>query len=189
MIRVTAIRGLAILGLLLPGARAFAAEVRSGLPVGAPTQSIPVVDVTGPYKGERICYVCDFGAAPNVLAFLRDTSDGTAKLIVQLNQLYLKNKARNFKAVVMIVAGSGAKEWLDELSRSAKLEIPLTYFYKGPNDAAARVYRLNPDVKNTFLITTNRAVVANVSGIAPDEFGQVADATARMLAAGGSSKP
>ena len=189
MIRVAVIRGLAVFGLLLPTAGAVAAEVQSGLPVGAPTQSIPVVDVTGPFKGERICYVCDFAEAPNVLAFLRDTSDGTAKLIVQLNQLYLKNKARNFKAVVMVVAGSGAKEWLENLSRSANLEIPLTFFYKGPNDVAARVYRLNPDVKNTFLVTVNRVVVANVSGITPDQFGQVADATAHMLAAGGNRKP
>ena len=181
MIRVAVIRGLAILALLLPGAAAFAGEVRSGLPVGAPTESIPVSDVTGPYKGERICYVCDFENDPNVLAFFRDTSDATAKLIVQLNQLYVKNKARNFKAVVMIVAGADSKKWLEDLSRSANLEIPLTYFTKGPKDVAARLYKLNPEVQNTFLITVNRAVVANVSGIAPGEFAQVADATAHML--------
>ncbi len=181
MIRATVIRGLAILGLLLPGTGAFAGEVRSGLAVGAPTESIPVSDVTGPYKGERICYVCEFENSPAVLAFFRDTSDGTAKLIVQLNQLYLKNKARNFKAVAMIVAGAGAKKWLEDLSRSANLEIPLTFFTKGPNDVAARLYKLNPDVANTFLVTKDRFVVANVSGIASDEFRQVADATAQML--------
>ena len=185
MIRGTVIHALAILGLLLPAAGASAGEVRSGLPVGAPTQSIPVFDVTGPYKGERICYVCDFENAPNVLAFFRDTSDGTAKLIVQLNQLYLRNKARNFKAVAMIVAGAGARKWLEDLSRSTNLEIPLTFFSKGPNDVAARVYKLNPDVQNTFLVTVNRVVNANVSDIAPDQFDQVADATAQMLGASG----
>ena len=183
MIRATVVRGIAILAFLLPGAGAFAAEVRSGLPVGAATQSIPVFDVTGPFKGERICYVCDFENAPNVLAFFRDTSDGTAKLIVQLNQLYVKNKERNFKAVAMIVAGAGAKKWLEDLSRSANLEIPLTFFSKGPKDVAGRVYKLNPDVQNTFLMTVNRVVGANVSDISPDEFNQVADATAQMLAA------
>lgn len=189
MIRVTVICKLAILGFLLLGTPAFADEVLSGLPVGALTQSIPVFDVTGPYKGERICYVCDFENAPSVLAFFRDTSDGTAQQIVQLNQLYLRNKARNFKAVAMIVAGAGAKKWLEDLSRSANLEIPVTYFSKGPKDVAARVYRLNPEVQNTFLVTVNRLVFANVSGIAPDEFDQVADATAQMLAAGGNPKP
>ena len=84
--------------LAITGAVAFAADVVSGPPVGTTTQSIPVSDVTGPYKGDRICYVCDYDKAPNVLAFFRDTSDATAKEIIQLNDLYLKNKSRNFKA-------------------------------------------------------------------------------------------
>jgi hypothetical protein len=180
MTRTTAVRTFALMGLVLAGG-SLAGEVRSSLPVGTSTQSIPVSDVTGPFKGERICYVCDFENAPNVLAFLRGPSDETAQLIVQLNQLYLKNKARNFKAVVMMVAGPGTKKWLEDLSRSEKLEIPLTYFTKGPNDVAGRVYKLNPDVRNTFLMTVDRTVAANVSDIGPGEFGQVVDATEKML--------
>jgi hypothetical protein len=182
MIRVTLLRKLVVAGLLL-NAAAFAQEVRSGLPVGATTESIPVFDVTGPYKGERICYVCDFETDPNVLGFFRETSEETARLIVQLNQLYVKNKARNFKAVAMIVAGDSAKKWLEDLSRKEKLEIPLTYFARGPKDVAARLYKLNPEVQNTFLVTVDRTVAANVSGIAANEFGQVASATEQMLAA------
>ena len=71
---------------------------------------------------------------PDVLAFFRDTSDDTAKQIIQLNDLYLKNKSRNFKAVAMIIAGESSKQWLEDLSRTAHLEIPLTYFRKGPKD-------------------------------------------------------
>ena len=164
------------------GTAAFAAEIVSGLAIGATTQTIPVTDVTGPYKGEKICYVCDFDKAPNVLAFFRDTSDATAKEIVQLNDLYVKNKSRNFKTVVMIVAGESTKKWLEELNRSAHLEIPLTFFTKGPKDVAARVYNLNPAVANTFLVTVNRSVVANISDIGPEQFNRVADATSEMLA-------
>jgi len=163
-------------------AAAFAADIVSGPPIGATTQSIPVSDVTGPHKGERICYVCDFDKAPNVLAFFRDTSDATAKEIVQLNDLYLKNKSRNFKAVAMIVAGESSKKWLEELNRSAHLEIPLTFFTKGPKDVAARVYSLNPAVTNTFLVTVNRSVIANLSDVGPEQFNRVADATSEMLA-------
>lgn len=176
------IRTSAVLGLALLAAGSFAADVRSGLPVGATTQSIPVSDVTGPYKGERICYVCEFEAAPNVLAFLRDASEENAQLIVALNQLYLKHKARNFHAVVMVVAGAETKPWLEDLNRSRKLEIPLTFFTKGPRDPAARVYNLNPGVRNTFLVTVNRTVAANISDIGPGEFGQVAEAADRVLA-------
>ena len=45
-----------------------------------------------------------------------------------------------------------------------------------------RVYNLNPAVANTFLVTVNRSVVANISDIGPDRFSRVADATAEMLA-------
>jgi hypothetical protein len=59
----------------------------------------------------------------------------------------------------------------------------LTYFRKGPKDAAVRVYNLNPAVANTFLVTVNRSVVANIADIGPDQFSRVADATSEMLAA------
>lgn len=173
----------AVAGLALLSAGAWAADLVSGLAIGATTQSIPVSDVTGPHKGERICYVCDYDKAPDVLAFFRDTSEATAQQIVQLNDLYLKNKSRNFHAVAMIVAGESSKKWLEELNRSHHLEIPLTYFTKGPKDAAARVYNLSPAVANTFLVTVNRSVVANIADISPEQFNRVADATSEMLTA------
>jgi len=163
-------------------AAACAADVVSGPAIGATTMSIPVSDVTGQYKGQLICYVCDYDKAPDVLAFFRDTSDDTAEEIIQLNDLYLKNKSRGFKAVAMIIAGESSKKWLEDLSRSAHLEIPLTYFRKGPKDAAVRVYDLNPAVANTFLVTVDRSVVANISDIGPAQFSRVADATSEMLA-------
>jgi hypothetical protein len=83
----------------------------------------------------------------------------------------------------MIVAGESSKKWLEDLNRSAHLEIPLTFFTKGPKDVATRVYNLNPAVANTFLVTVNRTVVANISDIGPDQFNRVTDATAEMLAA------
>ena len=182
MRRVNLLLKFVALGAILPGAVSFAADIVSGLPIGATTQTIPVTDVTGPYKGEKICYVCDFDKAPDVLAFFRDTSEATAKQIIQLNDLYLKNKSRNFKAVAMIVAGESSKKWLEELNRSAHLEIPLTFLTKGPKDVATRVYNLSPAVANTYLVTVNRTVVANIYDIGPEQFNRVADATTEMLA-------
>ncbi len=180
--RASVLCRLALAGAVVAGAAGFAADLVSGPPVGTTTQSIPVTDVTGQYKGEKICYVCDYDKAPNVLAFFRDTSDATAKEIVELNDLYVKNKAHNFKAVAMVVAGASTKQWLEDLNRTNHLEIPLTYFTKGPKDVAARVYNLNPAVANTFLVTVDRTVVANISDIAPEQFDRVADATSEMLA-------
>jgi hypothetical protein len=168
------------LGLALPVA---GAGVVSGLEVGAPTVSIPVVDVTGPYKGELICYVCEFQDDPNVLAFFRATGDDTAALIVELDALYRANKDRNFKAVAMIVAGDSAKPWLEQLKAEKGIEIPLVVLRRGPKDVAVRLYSLNPEVDNTFLVTVDRFVAANVAGISAGEFSEVADATTAMLAA------
>src|SRR5579862_9260593 len=182
MMSINLLCQMAVFGTVLLGATGFAADIVSGLAVGTTTQSIPVTDVTGQYKGEKICYVCDYDKAPNVLAFFRDTSDATAKEIVALNDLYLKNKSHNFKAVAMVVAGESTKKWLEELNRTNHLEVPLTYFTKGPKDVATRVYKLNPAVANTFLVTVDRSVVANFSDIEPEQFNRVADATSEMLA-------
>jgi len=84
--------------------------------------------------------------------------------------------------VAMIVAGESSKKWLEDLNAKAHLEIPLTYFRKGPKDPAARVYNLNPAVTNTFLVTADRSVTANVSDIGPEQFNRVAAATSAMLA-------
>ena len=169
-----------VAGSLL-GSAALAADVASGLEVGQPTASIPVLDVTGDYAGKRICYVCEFQDDPNVLAFFQHTGEDTAKLIRELNALYVERKDENFKAVAMIVAGPDARDWLLELNASGDIEIPLTVFNRGPRDVAARLYELNPEIDNTFLVTRNRFVVANVSGVAADGFERVVEATARML--------
>jgi hypothetical protein len=168
---------------VLLGGTGLAADVASGLAAGTPTASIPVLDVTGAYAGKRICYVCEFQDDPNVLAFFQHTGEETAQLIEKLNALYVANKDKNFKAVAMIVEGPDAQAWLEALAASTDLEIPLTVFYRGPRDVAARLYALDPDVDNTFLVTRNRFVVANVAGIGAADFEKVADATRQMLAA------
>ena len=163
-----------ICSLLLLAAPAFGQSDISGLDVGAPTHSIPVLDITGDYQGQRICYVCEFQDDPNVLAFFRETGDETAEFIVQLNDLYLRHRDSGFRAVAMIVAGEDATAWLEALNESADIEIPLTVFRRGPRDVAARLYELNPEVENTFLVTINRFVAANVADIGPDQFDRVA---------------
>jgi hypothetical protein len=116
-----------------------------------------------------------------VLAFFRGTGDETAQLIRELNALYIANKDSKFKAVATIIAGAEAKDWLAKLGESENIEIPLVYLRRGPQDVAVRLYQLNPEVENTFLVTANRFVTANVSDIGPGEFGVVADAAVQAL--------
>jgi len=134
------------------------AGVVSGLARGTTTPSVPVLDVTGRYTGKRICYVCEFQDDPNVIAFFRDSVEKTADLIVQLDKLYRQEKTKNFKAVAILVPGPDAKPWLEELSKSRNIEIPLVVLAQGPKDIGYRAYKLNPKVANTFLVTSNRVV-------------------------------
>ena len=165
----------------LLGIPALAGGILSGLDVGEPTPAIPVVDVTGAYAGKRVCYVCEFQNAPNVLAFFRDADDATAELIVRLDDLYRRHKAKDFKAVAILIAGPDAKPWLEELDRSYGIEIPLVVFGKGPQDVGMRLYKLDPQVRNTFLITVNRFVESNVADIEPSQFDEVTRAASDML--------
>jgi hypothetical protein len=167
-----------VLGLFVAGARA---ETVSGLAPGTPTPSVPVFDVTGPYAGKRICYVCDFQNDPNVIAFFRDADEQTAELIVQLDKLYRQEKERKFKAVAILVPGLEAKPWLEELRKSRNIEIPLVVLYKGQKDVGIKLYKLDPKVRNTFLVTRNRTVDTNVSDIASSDFDKVKQAALRML--------
>ena len=153
----------------------------SSYAIGETTQSFTVMDITGAYKGKRICYVCEFQDEPNIIGFFQNTGEKTAEFIMQMNDLYLKNKDRHLKAVAVIVAGMDAKPWLEELNAAKKIEIPLVVLRKGASDLAVRLYRLNPEVENTFLVNINRKVIANVSGIETDKFNMVADAATQML--------
>lgn len=156
-------------------------SVASGFEVGETTQSFTVMDVTGKYKGKRICYVCEYQDEPNVIGFFQDTGDETAEFITRMDALYKNNKERHLKAVAVIIAGQEAKPWLEELSESKNIEIPLVVLRKGPKDLAVRLYRLNPEVENTFLVNINRKVIANINSIDSGDFQLVADAAEQML--------
>ena len=156
-------------------------SVVSSYKVGETTQSFTVYDVTGKYKGKRICYVCEYQDEPSVIGFFQKPDEKTAEFITKLNKLYEQNKARHLKAVAVIVSGMDAKPWLEQLNQAKGIEFPLVVLKKGPKDLAVRLYRLNPDVDNVFLVNINRKVTANISGIDTKDFQQVADAATKML--------
>lgn len=176
-------RALSLAGLLCAASTAGAVDaVTSSLAVGESTLSFAVFDVTGAYAGKRICYVCEFQDDPNILGFFQEANEETADLIVKLDELYKANKDSKFKAVAVVVAGMDAKPWLEELKQAKGIEIPLVVLKKGQKDVAVRMYKLDPTVKNTFLVNINRLVQSNISGIDPDSFGVVENAMKQMLA-------
>jgi rhodanese-related sulfurtransferase len=166
-----------------PAATATAATsgpLTSGRQVGAVTPSLRVIDVTGKYKGQDTCYVCEYGAAPTVIGFFNKPSDQAADLIVKIDALVKSHK--DLKGFVVMTEGPDSKAWLEKLAADKGIQIPLVYFARGLQDSGMRVYKLNPAADNTVLVNINRQVVANFVNVDDSTFAQVQDASVKMLA-------
>ncbi len=153
----------------------------SGRPVGAVTPSFRVIDVTGKYKGQNTCYVCEYGEAPTILAFFDKPSDQNANLIVKLNQLVSANSQKNLKGVVVMVDGQDSKAWLEKLAADKNIKIPMVYLLHGPKDLGVRLYKINTAANDTFLVNDKRTVQTNLVNVTDSNFNEVADATTKML--------
>ncbi len=173
---------LAVLGAATGALAADQRTVTSGRAVGEDSPTMVVLDVTGPHKGEAICYVCEWRVAPTILAFFQGTGDEEAALIAKLNDLVQKNAQKNLKAMGVFISGPENNAWIEKLAQEKGIKIPLVVFRKGKDDVDMKIYKLNPDAKNTFLINVNRKVNANLTNVTEATFGQVSEATAKMLA-------
>src|SRR3984885_12185961 len=151
----------------------------SGRQVGAVTPSFRVIDVTGKYKGQDTCYVCEYGEAPTVIGFFQKPSDEAAALIVKLNALVTSKK--NLKGFVVMVEGPDSKDWLEKLAADKGITIPMVYLAQGPQDLGVRVYKINTQAENTFLVNDKRTGESNFVNVTGDTFQQVADSTNKML--------
>ena len=162
-------------------APATAGPLVSGRQVGAVTPSFRVIDVTGKYKGQDTCYVCEYGEAPTVIGFFQKPSDDAAALIVKLNALVNSKQNKDLKGFVVMVEGPDSKAWLEKLAADKGITIPMVYLAKGPQDLGVRLYKINPAANNTFLVNNKRQVESNFVNITTDDFQQVADSTSKML--------
>ncbi len=164
-----------------PTTAATSGPLVSGRQVGAVTPSFRVIDVTGKYKGQDTCYVCEYGEAPTVIGFFQKPSDDAAALIVKLNALVNSKQKKDLKGFVVMVAGPESKEWLEKLAADKGITIPMVYLAKGPQDLGVRLYKINPAAQNTFLVNDKRQVESNFVNVTGDTFQQVADSTSKML--------
>jgi hypothetical protein len=154
-------------------------NVVSGRAVGEITPSFVVLDVTGPYKGKPICYVCEYQGAPTVIAFFQDTGDEMAGLVMKLNELAQQEKT--LKMVAAVISGPDRKSWLEKFAQDNEIKIPLVVFRKGRDDVAMKLYKLNAEAKNTILVSVNRKVSANLTNVNIENFKMVAEAASKVL--------
>ena len=150
----------------------------SGRQAGEPIPSFRIIDVTGKYKGQPACYVCDYQEKPEVVAFFKDASPETEVLIVKLNSLAKQQPKLNFE-VIMIEPTS--KDWLEQLAIRDNVTIPLTYLQNGQKDVGIRVAKLNLEASNTVVLGVNRKVVVNFVNLDGASFQQLSDAAVEML--------
>jgi hypothetical protein len=175
---------LARLRSLAPRAAATT-PVRSGLPVGMRPLPFTSNLVTGPYRGQQHCYICELKEEPVVLVFARNMDPATAELMRRVQQAALKHAdSKLFGWFVFLGPGAAPAE--------ARLEAA-AYDFANANEATSLAvaalgdpqgppgYRIAPDADITVLLFRNKKVIANFAYRKADWNVAAADAVLRGL--------
>ncbi|EAQ81007.1 hypothetical protein [Blastopirellula marina] len=140
---------------------AEAAEVKSGLDMGAQPAAFYVEDVTGPAKGETLCYRCRYGGRPTIAIFAREMDDSVQNLVKQIDEAVAKNSDQKLSAFVVLLSDAPAdcKSELEKVAAANKIEeTPLTVFKdsKGPSP-----YNVSKDAKVSVMMWNAEGVKVN----------------------------
>src|SRR5262245_59362002 len=122
--------GLIIAAAVMVAASAFAA-VESGLRPGTPTNAFQVVDVTGPHKGQQLCYRCSYGAAPVIAAFVNGDVTKSAGLVANIQKIVDARKDKGLKTFVVYMGGPNLKAPIEKVATEHHITIPLVFLPQG----------------------------------------------------------
>jgi hypothetical protein len=150
--------------LILAGgviAAAAYAGVESGLKPGAAPGAFQVVDVTGPHKGQQLCYRCSYGAAPVIAGFVNGDVTKATKLVADLQKIVDAHKAQGLKSFVVFMSGPESKDAIQKLAAQDKSTIPLVFLPKGTTEDDIAAYKINPKSQNTVLLWKGMQVKGN----------------------------
>ena len=127
---------LSLVLLLIGDAYLTAAEntepLVSGMPENELVRSFKIEDVTGPFKGENLCYPCKYGSKPVIALFFRETSEELATLLKEVDSLIQKFENKKLRAFGILITAEPEKDkqTLIELAEKQQLKnLPLTTFY------------------------------------------------------------
>ncbi len=160
-------------------AAAAVAGTASGLKPGSSVPAFQVVDVTGPKKGQQLCYRCSYGQAPVVAAFIKGTGTDAAKVLGNLQAVVEKNKG--VKSFVVFMGGPELKSSIEKIAADKKISIPLTLLPNGPLAADIAGYQINPQVDNTILLWNKGTVRAGFANVAETDWSAIEKATANLM--------
>lgn len=149
--------------ILLPTLHA-SGEMKSGLQPGERTGAFYVSDITGPRKGDSLCYACAFGRRTVINIQTRTMNEELASLIQQIDKLVdpASQRSDDTKHGFVVYVTDDAESAADQLRKVAdakKIErVPLTVF---DDPAGPQNYKLNSDAEVTVMMWTGQEVKFN----------------------------
>lgn len=147
-----------VIALLVMGGWVAAAELQSGLSKGEFVPAFFVCDVTGPAKGEELCYRCKYGDRPVVTIFTRSVTPEVTELTKAIDQVVAKNEDARMAGFVVVMTEDPekVKSQLTAAAEKAKItKVPMTTF-KGTDGPPA--YKISKDAEVTVMMWVDGTV-------------------------------
>jgi len=152
---------------------AQAADLESGLQVGAYPNPYYVTDITGPSAGQKLCYRCKYGAQPVVNIFARKMDENVTKLVKELDAVVGKNRDNRMSAFVVVLTDDPDAQSASLKKVAEKQEIkhtPLTVF---ENSVGPNKYKIDKNADITVMMWVDSDVKVNHAVKAADLNGQL----------------
>lgn len=126
------------------------------------TAPFTVLDVTGPAKGQELCYICRNGGAPTFVVFTRRTDGHIRHLAPEVQKLVDAHKDANVRAFVVLLGekSQANRDALAALAKDLKLTIPLTIAADGAK--GPKSYNLPAGFDTLVLVANNNRVLTTV---------------------------
>jgi len=148
----------------------------SGLKPGESVSPFHPTHVAGPLAGSTDCFPCTFQNRPQVQVWVNgDDSANISKIVSTLNMAVEKNKAKEFKAMVVILAPAGKKAGVVAKVKSMmpNAKFPTAIAILEMNDEAVSNYKVNTsaEIKNTVFVYKNWKVADTMVNLKADAAG------------------
>lgn len=155
-----------------------------GLQMGEQPLPFTVEDVTGPAKGEMLCYRCRYAGKPTVVVFAREVTDTVSSLLQQIDKQVADHADQKLSAF-MVVVGENADQVKPDLERLATAQnlrnTPLTVFHEPEGPVG---YGLSPETPIQVMMWNNEGLKVNrpIAGeLSREEIAEIVDETKAIL--------
>jgi hypothetical protein len=153
----------------------------TGLQPGMLTAQFDVVDVTGPSKGKRFCYRCQYGTAPVIAAFVNGEPSRAAGLVASIQKLVEARRGKGLKTFVVFMGGPELQNPIEKLGAERKITIPLVFLPSGPSEKDIAAYQISPSAQNTIMLWTHERIRNRFENADGHRLGVVEKAVDEML--------